>query len=69
MVPGQRAGSGKAAAGFRSPRPSAAGLEGGTRTGFCVMVLGTGGAASGSRDPRLVTGRPSGTGCDWRGAG
>jgi hypothetical protein len=23
MVPGQRAGSGKAAAGFRSPRPSA----------------------------------------------
>jgi len=29
MVPGQRAGSGKAAAGFRSPRPSAAGLEGG----------------------------------------
>jgi len=26
MVPGQRAGSGKAAAGFRIPRPSAAGL-------------------------------------------
>jgi hypothetical protein len=28
MVPGQRAGSGKAAAGFRGPRPSAAGSEG-----------------------------------------
>jgi hypothetical protein len=31
-------------------------------------LLGTGGAASGSRDPRLVTGRPSGTGaCGERG--
>ena len=55
MVPGQQAGTGKAAAGFRIPRPSA-GLfgEGEHRTGFWGIVLGTGGAASGSRDPRLV---------------
>ena len=31
MVPGQRAGSGKAAAGFRSPRPSAGWFGGGRR--------------------------------------
>ena len=31
------------------------------RTGFCVMMLLTGGAASGSRHPRLFTGRPYGT--------
>ncbi len=43
--------------------------EGGTRTGFCVIVLGTGGAASGSRDPRLLTGRPYGTGRVRRGGG
>jgi hypothetical protein len=36
--------------------------EGEPRTGFCGIVLGTGGAASGSRHPRLVTGRPYGTG-------
>jgi hypothetical protein len=42
--------------------------EGRTPTGSCVMLLGTGGAASGSRDPRLVTGRPYGTGaCGERG--
>ena len=36
-------------------------VSGGTPTGFCVIVLGTGGAARGSRDPRLLTGRPYGT--------
>jgi hypothetical protein len=36
--------------------------EGRTPTGSCVMLLGTGGAASGSRDPRLLIGRPYGTG-------
>ncbi len=36
--------------------------ERGTLTGSCGVVLGTGGAASGSRHPRLVTGRPYGTG-------
>ena len=39
------------------------------RTGFCVIVLGTGGAASGSRDPRLLTGRPYGMGRVRRGGG
>jgi hypothetical protein len=39
-----------------------AGSEGRTHTGSCGIVLGTGGAASGSRHPRLVTGRPYGAG-------
>ena len=39
--------------------------RGGTPTGFCVIVLGTGGAARGSRYPRLLTGRPYGTGLVW----
>ncbi len=38
------------------------------RTGFFVIVLGAGGAASGSRDPRLLTGRPYGTRRVGRGA-
>jgi hypothetical protein len=36
--------------------------RGWTPTGSCGIVLGTGGAASGSRDPRLLIGRPYGTG-------
>ena len=43
-----------------------AGWEGLTPTGSCVIMLGTGGTASGSRDPRLFTGRPYGTGA-WGG--
>ena len=39
--------------------------RGGTPTGFCVIVLETGGAARGSRYPRLLTGRPYGTGLVW----
>ena len=46
-----------------SPEPAARWFEEGEpRTGFCVIVLGPGGAASGSRD-HLVTGRPYGTEC------
>jgi len=46
-----------------SPEPSAAGSEGEEpRTGFCVILFGTGGAASGLRYPWLFTGRPYGTG-------
>jgi hypothetical protein len=42
--------------------------EGRTPTGSCVMLLGTGGTASGTRHPRLVTDRPYGTGaCGERG--
>ncbi len=44
--------------------------RGEARTGFCVIMLLTGGAASGSRYPRLVTGRPYGTvfvGVGWIG--
>ena len=37
-------------------------LGGGGPTGSCGIVFGTGGTASGSRHPRLVTGRPYGTG-------
>lgn len=36
-------------------------LRGGTPTGFCVIVFWAGGAESGSRDPRLLIGRPYGT--------